>query len=374
MPLMRAQQREGFEVHLACAEGPDLAPVQAEGIQTHPIDFRRSFDVIAHRRSYAQLTKLLREDDFTVVHAHTPVAAMLTRPAARRAGVPVVLYTAHGFYFHEGMRPWTRWAHIQIERFCQRFADFLFTQSEEDWATALRTGIAPPKRALAIGNGVEVARFAPQQWDPPQLKQLRESLGLSKGPVVTVIGRLVREKGYFELLDAFAKVIEQIPDASLLAIGSQLSSDHDGAGEAIRQKAAALGINENVIFAGLRDDVPQLLALSDVFCLPSWREGMPRSIIEAMAAGLPVVATDIRGCREEVIEGETGRLVPVRDANALSEALVGLLNDESRRRQMGQAGQTRARQLYDEQVVIEKQQSCLARIFREKDLSWPLPR
>lgn len=373
LPLMRAQRQAGFEVHLACRPGEDLGPITHEGFAVHPIAFERSFNVLAHLKAYRALRRLLAAEPFDVVHTHTPVASLIARPAARRSGVPLVVYTAHGFYFHDAMRPWMRRVHISLERWAQRRADFLFTQSAEDLETALCEAIAPRSRAMAIGNGVDLSLFDPQSVDSEAVAAARREFGLSEGqgPVIVMIGRLVREKGYFEFLEAMGRLKESYPGVRALVIGDALATDHDDSANLIRQRAGELGLGETVIFAGLRSDVPVLLALGDVYCLPSWREGMPRSIIEAMAAGLPVVATDIRGCREEVVDGQTGLLVPPRDAEALALALERLGGDSALRVTMGREGGRRARELYDEARVIERQMECLKRLFTQQAMAWP---
>lgn len=373
LPLMRAQRAAGFDVHLACSPGEYVSGIAAEGFPVYPLPFERSFNLWAHGRAYYRLTRLLASRRFTVVHAHTPIAAMIARPAARRSGVPLVLYTAHGFYFHEAMRPAVKQAHIWLERTAQRYADYLFTQSTEDLETALREGIAPRERAMAIGNGVDLERFGAERFAPEVLQKIRRELGLddADGPIVIMIGRLVREKGYFEFLRAFAQVRKDYPTARALLVGEALASDHDDSARAIRQEAKALGLSQSVIFTGLRGDVPRILALGDIFCLPSWREGMPRSIIEAMASGLPVVATDIRGCREEILDGKTGFLVPVRDSQALSVALRQLTGNAELRRKMGEAGRRRAADYFSEAKVIERQMICMRQLFDRKGLEWP---
>lgn len=373
LPLMRAQREAGFDVHLACAVGGDAQVVRDEGFPVHPIPFQRSYNLVAHRRAYKGLVALLRGGDYTVVHTHTPIASVVARLAARRARVPLTFYTAHGFYFHDRMQPLQRRAHIALERFAQRRADFLFTQSEEDLRTALHEGIAPVDCAAAIGNGVDPARFDPAAKSPESLNAARRDLGLADGdgPVVIVIGRLVREKGYMELLRALARLRTTYPRLRVVAIGEALPSDHDASARAIRDLTFELGLDETVIFAGLRDDVPTLLALGDLFCLPSWREGMPRSILEAMAAGLPVVATDIRGCREEVVHEKTGLLVPPRDAEALAGALDRLVGDMVLRRAMGEAGHRRLVERFDEALVIQRQIDVYRRLFELNNLNWP---
>ena len=337
---MRAQRQAGFDVQLACSPGEHIADIEAEGFGFHPIAFQRSYNLPAHWRAYRQLKRLLAGHRFDVVHAHTPIAAAIARRAAADCRVPLVLYTAHGFYFHDAMAPVLRRAHIALERWAQRRADFLFTQSAEDCQSAIEERIAPASAALAIGNGVDVTRFGREGFAQAELAATRRELGLAEGggPVIIMIGRLVREKGYLELLEALAAIVPRHPNMRVLAIGKALASDHDASAGEIQQAVNRLGLQKTVIFTGLRADIPRLLSLGDLFCLPSWREGMPRSVIEAMATGLPVVATSIRGCREEVVDGQTGLLVPPRDAKALAAALDRLLGDPALREQMGRAG------------------------------------
>jgi glycosyltransferase involved in cell wall biosynthesis len=154
--------------------------------------------------------------------------------------------------------------------------------------------------------------------------------------------------------------MRRAPGAELWVVGERLASDH---AESIAADIAAVeadpDLAQRIRFLGYRADVPDLLRAADAFVLPSHREGMPRSIIEAMLTGLPVVATDIRGSREEVVSGETGLLVPVRDEHALGAAIAALAGDPALRARMGQAGLARARLLYDERRVVERQMRLL---------------
>jgi len=375
MPLMRAQRSWGFDVHVACTAGPFSERIEREGFRLHPLSIRRSVNPAAHLKSYRALRRLLGETSFQMVHVHTPVAALIGRPAARRSGVPVVVYTAHGFYFHDRMGAMKRRVHIGLERWAQRYCDYLMTQSAEDCRTAIEERIAPEARAAVIGNGVDLDRFRPGGLDGAQRAEALEGLGIDPacGPIVTMMGRLVAEKGYFEFLEAWSTLIEEFPNARAIIIGEALQSDREDSARAIGRRIEDLGLQDSICFAGLRDDVPVLMGASDLFVLPSWREGMPRSIIEAMASGAPVIATDIRGCREEVVDGETGRLVAPRDVRALAGALGDLMRDADLRRRMGEAGRRRAEAEFDEQIVLERQRKIMRGLFEAKGLRWPEP-
>jgi glycosyltransferase involved in cell wall biosynthesis len=373
LPLMDSQRKAGFEVAVACSGDQYAHAIRNAGFDLYPIPFERSYNLAAHVVAYRCLKKLFARKSFSVVHTHTPVASMIGRIAAQRSEIPVILYTAHGFYFHDEMNPWVRKTHILLERFAQKKCDHLFTQSMEDYKTAVIEGIAPGKSAEAIGNGVNLEIFNPSRKMDSGLDEIRENLGLGQadGPVVVMIGRLVREKGYIEFFRAFSSIAGKYPGARAVVIGEALPSDHDNLADEIHKLLDELEIRDRIVFTGLRDDVPRLMALGDIYCLPSWREGLPRSIIEAMAAGLPVIATDIRGCREEVVDGETGLLVPVRDPVSLAEALDRLLQDKELRIHMGLAGRKRAEKLFDEKDVIEKQKIRLREILARKNIDWP---
>jgi len=355
LPLMRGLRDAGHEVVGIASEGPLLAKVRAEGFRVEAVAIERSFNLLRHRASARDLKALFRRERFDLVHVHTPVAALVGRWAAWRARVPKIAYTAHGFYFHERM-PWPkRAAFVALEWLGGRLTDVLFTQAEEDAATARRLRLARGPLIQAIGNGVDAARFFPAP-DAAARQRLRTALGTPAGrPAILMVGRLVAEKGYPELIEAMRSV-----DADLWVAGERLPSDHaDSVSTAMQAAAADPVLARRVRFLGYRDDVPDLMRAADIFTLPSHREGMPRSVIEAMMSGLPVVGTNIRGTREEVVEGETGTLVPVGDASALAAALGRLAGDPALRAAWGTAGRARAHALYREELVIARQVTAL---------------
>ena len=350
LPLMRGLRDAGHEVVGVCADGPLLAKVRAEGFRVEPAPIARSFDLLRHGAAYRHLAAFFRREGFDMVHVHTPVAALVGRFAARRAGVKRIVYTAHGFYFHDRMPATRRIPHMALEWLAGRFTDVLFTQAEEDAAFARRMGLIRSGIVEAIGNGVDPERFAPGPGDAARRDDLRAALDTPAAAiVVAVIGRLVAEKGYPELFEAMRGT-----DAILWVVGDRLASDHAGAVDTDRI-AADPALGARVRFLGYRADIPNILRAADIFTLPSHREGMPRSVIEAMMCALPVVGTDVRGTREEVVGEETGYLVPVADPAALGDALRHLAADAGLRARMGAAGRARALALYDEAKVVARQ-------------------
>ena len=352
-PLVDAMHAEAWNVTVVCSDGPFIAELRARGYRIEPIAISRGLNPFKHLVSLCRLITLFCRERFDVLHVHTPVAALLGRIAGRLTGIPMIVYTAHGFYFHDGMQPLQRKIFTGVEWLGAKLTDLLFTQSEEDARTALAMHFLPGERVLAIGNGVDVARFDPARIE--EGTRLRREFGIPTGAVVIgMVGRMVAEKGYGEFLEAAKTVVAQGYPVYFMAVGERLASDH-AVGIETQAVAAQAALGERLILTGMRRDIPELLAAMDVFTLPSYREGMPRTIIEAMLMAKPVVATEIRGSREEVVAGQTGLLVPVRDAAALAQAFVRLIEDVNLRAKMGRAGRARALALYDETRVVARQ-------------------
>ncbi len=367
LPLIDGMKSNGWEVISVCSDGAAVAELRQQGykIKTLPID--RSMNLIRHIISIWRLIRLFSHEKFDIVHVHTPVAALLGRVAARIVRTPLVVYTAHGFYFHDEMPQWKRRIHIALERFAGYFTDLLFTQSAEDAVTATKENIVHHERIFSIGNGIDVSRF-----DPAKIGRqigLRRSLGIPVDAfVVGMIGRQVKEKGIVEFLKAAMLLTERGEFYYFVLIGDRLKSDHAiGVEEAISEAKSVLA--DRLILLGLREDIPELLAVMDLFCLPSWREGMPRTILEAMMMGKPVVSTDIRGSREEVLPEETGLLVPVRSAERLASAIQRCADNKLWAEQLGAAGRRRALELYDERKVVSFQIEKIKNFAKQSGLT-----
>ncbi|WP_419901847.1 glycosyltransferase family 4 protein [Kiloniella sp.] len=356
LPLMKGMRDAGHEVVGVCSDGPLVEKIRAEGFRVETIEIERSLNIFSHIKSFQKLTHFFNEEKFDLVHTHTPVASLIARFAARVAKVPQIAYTAHGFYFHENMPALKRNIFVGLEWLAGRCTDTLFTQAEEDAVTARKHNLCKNGTIVAIGNGIDISKFYPAS-PKSYRKALRTEFGAKDDEtIILMVGRLVREKGYVELIEAMRKV-----DATLWIVGDRLESDHaSDINEAIELAQNDPKLKKRIRFLGYRQDVNQIMRASDIFTLPSHREGMPRSIIEAMMTGLPVVATNIRGSREEVIDGKTGLLVPLKSPDKLADALCKLVNSPKLRDTMGDASRERALELYDEQKVIANQLKILA--------------
>ena len=364
-PLAHRLMREGYSVSVSCGRGPHFDELRASGLDMIDNPVSRSMNLASHAASIWRTWRLLRRGRFDVLHVHTPIAALLGRVAARLAGTPVRIYTAHGFYFHEGTSPRMRRVHVMLEKFGARCGSHILTVSDEDRRTAIDLGIAAPDTVETILNGVDTSHFDPGRFGAAERPAIRAAWGIPPdAPVAGMVGRLVREKGIFEFFEAAASVARDFPDARFLVVGGVLPSDYDAATDAMNARIAELGLADRIVFTGLLPDPAPALAAMDVFCLPSYREGMPVSLLEAMAMGCACVATDIRGCREEIEDGRSGRLIPVRDAGALADAVRALFGDRATARALGAAARARVLEHFDIRRILDHQAGIYERLTR----------
>lgn len=349
-PQLRAFAAAGYEVIGASAPGPFVAPLRAGGIAHAPLRHAtRAMAVGSDLAALGELTSLFRRLRPDVVHTHNPKPGIYGRVAARAARVPAVVNTVHGLYAGATDRWVKRWPVYGLERMASMCSDAELVQNPEDLRTLAHLGVPHAKLHL-LGNGVDLGRFDPRRFSPDAVARLRRDLGAGPSEVVCLlVGRLVGEKGYREVFAAMGWLRRQLPHLRVVIAGPADPAKADAIGEAeIRRAESETGIR----FLGLRHDVDALYAAADLYVLASHREGFPRSAMEAAAMGLPVVATNIRGCRQVVEDGVTGLLVPVRDAESLADAVARLVADAALRRRMGMAAQQKACRDFDQQRVI----------------------
>lgn len=278
------------------------------------------------------LVGLMRHVRPHVVHTHTAKAGTLGRVAARLARVPVVVHTYHGHVFHGYFSPARTRLFLAVERLLARWTDCLVTVSETVRRELLVLGIGRPERLRVVPLGLDLDRFLAAD---ALRGGFRAELGAGTAPLVGIVARLVPIKAHEVFLAAAAAVARVVPGARFVVVG-------DGERRpALEALAGELGLAGRVHFAGWRQDLDRIYADLDVVVLTSRNEGSPVSLIEAMAAGRPVVATRVGGVPDLVAEGESGRLVAVGDAAGLARAVAELLVDAGARARLGAAGRRR---------------------------------
>jgi glycosyltransferase involved in cell wall biosynthesis len=361
---MQAIQSAGYDVVGISTPGPFVAEIERAGIRHIPVHMTRTFSPRADITSFLELVRVMQREGFDIVHTHNPKPGLLGQLAARIAGVPIVVNTLHGFYFHDGMSPFWRRFYIATETIAATCSDVILSQNPEDIYTAIEAGIARPHKLRHLGNGIDLSRFDPNNIHAETLTRRRSELGIRAGqPVVGFVGRLVKEKGLLEFLAAARIVLDHVPTARFLIIGPADAEKQDSLTPSI---ADSFGIADACVFAGMREDMPDLYALMDVFVLPSHREGFPRSPMEASAMGVPCVVTDIRGCRETVDHGRNGWLVPVHNVNQLADAIAILLQNPAVAAYMGGEARRKAVNEFDERLVFARVLDEYARLVKER--------
>ena len=350
LPQLIAFREAGYDVVGVSAPGPHVATLEANGIRHVPLmRSTRAADLradVATAREFWSICRRLRPD---IVHTHNPKPGVYGRILARLAGVPIVVNTVHGLYALPS-DPWPKRAVVYtLERIAASFSHAELLQNVEDRPTLRRLRI-PAARLHLLGNGVDMRRFDPERL-AGQRAVVRAELGVDDEVVVVgLVGRLVAEKGYREVFAAARQLRTTHPQARFVVAGP---AEPDKA-DAITADELAAAEADGVVLLGMREDVERLYPAFDLYVLASYREGFPRSAMEAAAMGLPIVATDIRGCRQVVDEGVTGHLVPARDASMLAAAIGRLVADASAREAMGEAARAKAIAEFDDrrQVTI----------------------
>jgi len=365
-PQLHAFADAGYEVVTASAPGPMVERLRESGIAHVPIhSFGRSVDVTADLRAARELREIITGLRPDIVHTHNPKPGILGRILARTQRVPVVVNTVHGLYAQRTDRLRRRLSVYGVERLAASFSDAELVQSIEDVETLVRLGV-PKSRVHLLGNGIDLDRFRATTRGRAASLALRRKLGIENGvPVIGVIGRLVWEKGY----DDFFAAIEQLKRDSptpfeVVVVGPREPDKADAVSDGDIERMTALGVR----FLGSRNDVETLLQLFDLFVLASRREGFPRAAMEASSMGLPVIATNIRGCRQVVRHGHTGLLYEPGAHRQLAASIQSLLDDELLRRRLGSAGSVRALAEFDQQRVISRTLAVYRSLLRSRGI------
>ncbi len=362
----------GYDVTGISGPGEHVESLVSAGIEHIAVPMTRQVTPLHDLASLFELWRVMRRERFDVVHAHTPKPALFGQLAARLAGVPVIVNTLHGLTFRDDTPRVKRQLLILLEKVCARLSHFILSQNPDDIETFVSEGIAPRDKLRFLGNGIDVRRFHAPRVPEEATSRLRADLGILPGQkVVGFVGRFVIEKGILELVAAMAEVAKEVPGVRLLVVGP----DQERKSDAIRKDDPRFDpVRDVAVFPGLRDDMPEMYSLMDVFVLPSHREGFPRSPMEAAAMGLPVIVTDITGCRETLRPGETGYLFPAGDAPALAAKILDLLESPERARAFGEAGRALAEARFDEQKVFQIVADTYRQLLEEKGMRAPAPR
>ena len=296
--------------------------------------------------------RFLKARRFDIVHTHSSKAGIVGRVAARWAGAPVIIHTPHGHVFYGYFGPVVTRLFLTLERWCARFTDRIITLTERGRREHLDLGVSLPEQYSVIPSGIPLENFFP---DPGRGRRVRERLGIPpEAPVLGTVGRLTAVKDQRTLIVAAKILVDRHPDLVVLLIGD------GGLKGKLEAQTRDLGLEGRIRFLGWESDVPELLNALDVFVLCSLNEGMGRALVEAMASGLPVVATNVGGLPDMVEEGVSGCLVPAGAPDALAAAVSRMLDDRGRLRSMGERSREKSAA-----YTVERMNNQLGDLYRD---------
>ncbi len=351
LDLVRFMDRTRFEpVVLSFTDGPMVSLLQQMNVPVHVIASEKAFDIGVWKK----VRNFMKEQRIDIIHVHGTRANTNVMWAARRLRIPLI-YTVHGWSFHDGLHPLMRKARILSEQFITRRAQANICVSESNRQTGLKT--FGRFNAEVIRNGINPEKFNPAA----QFPDIKAAYGISAGTlVVGYIARMTLQKDPEGMIRGFHAALKTYPQMMLLMVGEGELK------QAAIDTAAELGISDKVIFENFRQDVPAVLQGIDIYCLPSLWEGFPIGVLEAMAMGKTVVATDVDGTREAVSHGENGWLIPPKDTGALAAAIVKMAEDKSLREQLSKTAINTVREKYNVTGMTQRIENVYTSLYSAK--------
>ncbi len=327
MLVEEAKEMNGVEVILLPQLRREISPV---------------LDIIAFFKLYA----ICRRKNIDIIHTHGSKAGILGRWAGRLAKVPVIIHTVHGWGFNDYQHPLLRNLFILLEKLTAKITTRLVVVSEVNRDRGLAAGIGNASRYTVIRSGIEIEKFRSVRVDI-QLK--RRELGLrSDIPLVAMVACFKPQKAPLDFLEVASLVSAKFPPVQFLLVGDGVLRSR------IERRIEQLGLSGKIILTGWRRDMPEIMASIDILVLTSLWEGLPQVILEAMASAKPVVAMDVDGIGEVVVDGETGFTIPPGKLSLMAERLVSLLREPGQASKMGEAARQRLSEEFDVRVMVEK--------------------
>lgn len=313
----------GHEVHIAANFNDALDNFNDTNVIKHQIDFSRNPYSKENLVAYRQLKNLLDENYYDLIHTQSPSGGAVTRLAARgtRKKGTKILYTAHGFHFFKGASKRNWIIYFTIEKILSMYTDSIITINDEDFKNA-NSKLNAKSVKYIHGVGIDLERFEPQSQEKKNALRLENNFN-SNDYIFIYVGELSYRKQQDLIIKAASKVKKNLPNLKILFVGT------GGLEEEYKENVKKMNLENNVIFLGYRNDVPKLMALSDVGISASRQEGLPLNIMEAMATGLPLIVTNSRGNRDLVTQNENGLIVGLSDSVEMAKAINTLYNDKN---------------------------------------------
>lgn len=329
LPCIEAAQDLGYKLYMGVNR---INPEELECFQEYDITFYNSstyrslFDFKSNLTAFRNLMTLLKREKMEVIHCNTPIGGFMGRLCGRLARVPKIIYTAHGFHFYKGAPLFNRTIIKWVEMWMAHHTDVLITMNQEDYNAAQKFKLRNNGKVYYVpGVGIDTKSFQEVIVDK---EGLRKSLGLNMDDIVLIaMGDLVPRKNYSTSIKAIASAKNSKVHLLICGKGPELDS--------LKKLAISLGVEGNIHFLGYRSDTKELLYISDIFLFTTLQEGLPRSMMEAMASGLPCIASKIRGNIDLIEDEKGGYLKNSNDIDGLAEAINELASNHNLRTSMG---------------------------------------
>lgn len=314
----------GYEVHCACSiDKPVDKELQRRGVKIFEVPFSRNPLGIGNIKAFIKLEELQRINDYDIVHVHTPIAAIYGRLLKLNFPSLRIIYTAHGYHFLKGGSKLGWILYYPIEKIMAKFTDVTININKEDYEIT-KEKLKPKKCYLLNGVGLDLDKY--KKLSSKEIQEKRKEFGLKdKDFVVLMVAEINKNKNHIQLINAMDILKDKYPNIKVLCIGDGTLK------ESLEKQIILRNLQNNIFILGYRLDVNKLINISDIGILLSRREGLPRNIMEFMACGRKVIATDIRGCRDLICDETIGTLVNVDDYESTAKAIEKyyILNDKS---------------------------------------------
>ncbi|MHC4965278.1 MAG: glycosyltransferase family 4 protein [Planctomycetota bacterium] len=317
----------------------------------------RQISPVTDLRCYRDLRTLIGAWKPDVVHTHSSKAGILARLAAWKLRVPCVVHTIHGLAFHPYLSKLRNAVYIRAERVAAKRCHKIICVADAMREQALAAGIGRPGQYVTVYSGMETAPFLEPPWLRPKV---REQLGFGEDDfVLGTVSRLAELKGHDDLLEALGPLMAQRPDLKLLWVGDGWWRDR------LLKRVADMGLEARVVHTGLvpPDEIPKLMLAMDVLAHPSYREGLPRAVPQALLSEVAPIVYDVDGAREVCVDGEVGRLVAPGDLTALRDAVQWMMDHPQERLAMGRRGRELCRHRFDARAMVEELESVYASVL-----------
>lgn len=343
------------------AKEKDIQILESEGIEFIQCPFLlRKINVIKDLKAFFDIWRIIKKYNPLIVHTHSSKAGLMGRLAAKLAGTPIIVHTPHGHVFFGYFGPLKTKLFIILEKLASRITEKIVALTNREKKDHILFKIAEEDKFSVIYSGIELNILKESSSEEKQ--NLKKELGIPENSlIVGTAGRLVPVKGPEFLVKASKYIISKYPDTYFMFTGDgPLEQD-------LKRKALEMGISDNIIFLGWRDDLAKIISIYDIFVLPSLNEGMGRVLVEAMALGKSIVASNVGGIPDLIVHGKNGFLVPPKNPKELAKYIQVLLEDKDKREKMGLAGKEMAYNFTSERMV-EKIANLYKKLLTQKNI------